>query len=266
MLRQSMENIQIKSCKVCGEEVTERWINAQYETLNFLGVKKKFIVEPGRWESELTNGFCKSCFERETKRNEKEKAEKELQEKNSKAIEIIGGRYAFENFNFDSYSPKTKSQEIALKTCREFDFNFENLMLVGPAGVGKSHLACSILKNSGDCIFNSQRWRVTELLRRIREFNDNAKQQSIEIEKVVYSKILVIEDIGVEKDTVWGSSILWEILDKRIENGINGLILTSNLGRSKLAENMTDRIPSRISHLCKFVQIDGPDNRLIKNA
>jgi len=227
-----------------------------------MGVKKEFTVEVGYWKTDLIDGKCKTCKKGEDEENEKKNKEKAIQETIQKGIEIVGGEYAYRNYNFDSYKPKTKSQENALNICRSLDPQKENLILVGPAGVGKSHLACAIILSSILRLLSAQRWRVTELLRHIRKFNDNAKIQDEEIKKIINSKPLLIEDIGVEKDTTWGTSILWEIIDNRIDKGINGLILTTNIGRSKMAEAMSDRIPSRITQLCKTIYVEGPDHRI----
>lgn len=259
-------NTRINKCADCDLTVTETWVKPVTRWLECMGMRKEFTVEMGRWETELENGRCKKCKKREDEENAKKETEKAVQEAIEKGIKVVGGEFAYRNYNFDSFKPKTESQKEALKVCKNFDPAMDNLILIGPAGVGKSHLACAIILSSLQNIASAQRWRVTELLRHFRKFNDNVINQENEIERVSNAKILVIEDIGVERDTTWGSSILWEILDKRIDRGINGLIITSNVGRSKLADTMSDRIPSRISQLCKFIQIDGPDHRITKGV
>ena len=263
MLLRSMENTRTKSCSDCGLSVTEKWINPEYETLDFMGEIRKFTIDPGHWETILINGLCPECKKREEIKNEKEKAEKAVQETIQKGIEIMGGEYAYKNYRFDSYKPKTESQKEALRICKEFDPSKDNLFLVGPTGVGKSHLACSISLESMPRLLSSQRWKITELLRQFR-VSKSAVEEREEIDSLSRCPLLILEDIGAQKETDWGNSILWEILDNRIENGVNGLVITSNVGRSMLASTIGERIPSRISSICRVVKIEGPDHRVTK--
>lgn len=262
-LLRSMANTRTEVCRMCGATTTARWIEAESQDLFFLGVKKTFVVENARWESDFFDGLCKKCKQANDLEKVKKENQRKIQETVTKAIKIIGGEFAYRNFNFDSYQPKTDSQKEALKIAKSFDPSKDNLMLVGPTGVGKSHLAVAIAMESMLRLLSSQRWRVSELLRHLRvekSFTDEATK----IESLVMCPLLILEDFGAHKETDWGTSILWEIIDRRLELCINGLIVTTNLGRGKMSEMIGDRIPSRLSQLCRVVKIDGPDARVTK--
>ena len=49
-----------------------------------MGEIRKFTIDPGHWETILINGLCPECKKREEIKNEKEKAEKAVQEINDK--------------------------------------------------------------------------------------------------------------------------------------------------------------------------------------
>ena len=55
------------------------------------------------------------------------------------------------NATFDSYSPKTKSQQEALATCQGYSMDKlqagEGLFLVGTYGTGKTHLTIATARN-----------------------------------------------------------------------------------------------------------------------
>lgn len=255
-----MANTRINSCKSCGFKVTETFVPEEVMEYSLLGLRRKLVAEPAKWESVLVDGLCEKCKKREDLKREKEKSEKDKQEKIRKGCEIIGGEYAYRNFNFDSYKPKTESQKEALKVAMAFNPARDNVMFVGPAGTGKSHLACAIALQSEENLNKTKRWRITELLRDFRRIE--AYEEANKINAIVNCKLLIIEDFGAHKETDWSTSILWEILDRRIETGTNGLIMTTNIGRGKMAEEMGERIPSRLSALCKIVKIDGPDGRI----
>lgn len=256
-------NTRINKCAGCELTVTETWIKPVTRWLECMGMRKEFTVEMGRWETELENGRCKKCKKREDEENEKKETEKAVQEAIEKGIKVVGGEFAYRNYNFDTFKPKTESQKEALRICKKFDPAKDNIYLVGPTGVGKSHLACSIALASMPRLLSAQRWKVTELLRQFRVFK-GATEETEGIDSLSRCPLLILEDIGAQKETDWGNSILWEIIDNRIESGANGLIVTSNVGRSMLASSMGERIPSRLSSICRIVKVDGPDHRVTK--
>lgn len=213
--------------------------------------------------------YCESCghqqaISEDIRRQEEKKAKRLAQEEAhlQRCIRVLGGKFVYENFTFESYKPKTKSQEEALLRCQEFSISKESLYISGPPGVGKSHLACAILRFWLDAgISGIERWRITEFFRFLRIQRTPQEEKEI-VDHFVNLKIFLLEDLGVQKETDWSSMMLWEIVDRRIEESKHGLIVTSNDGRGALADHMGDRIPSRLSSLCQIIKIDGADHRL----
>jgi len=251
-------------CKVCGQGFTEIWTVTTYQEYELAGVKRKISLLPEcaeRWGSD--RGECRDC-ERVRKENEaiwaQEAAKAALREK---CIELIGGEKPFKEFRFDSYRPQNESQRQALGTCSHFDPESENLLLIGPTGVGKTHLACATVLHFAEQSLAFWRYRITELLRMLR-YERKAEEEEKLIRQLSRIPILLIEDLGAHKTTDWAGAMLWEIIDRRIENQRNGLIITSNLGRGKMSESMGDRVPSRLSGICKVITIDGEDFRVHK--
>ena len=64
-------------------------------------------------------------------------------------------------------------------------------------------------------------------------------------------------------DTEYSMSIFYEILDGRLMQKQNGLIITSNLSLNELAVKMgDDRITSRIAGMCRVISLGGDDRRM----
>ena len=80
--------------------------------------------------------------------------------------------------------------------------------------------------------------------------------------------MLVIDDLGSEKLTEFSEQILFEIIDLRIINAVNGLIITSNLPLEDMVKRLgSERITSRIAMLCggNIFSLEGEkDHRLTK--
>ena len=97
-----------------------------------------------------------------------------------------------------------------------------NIVLQGEAGTGKSHLAFAMVKALSEytkeiAIFIN----VTDLLMKIKA---DFSQEEFLVNKIASAKFLVLDDLGMEKDSEWSFTILYNILNKR-----SNTIITTNL-------------------------------------
>src|SRR5215472_5219328 len=167
------------------------------------------------------------------------------------------------------------------------------LLLMGPCGVGKTHLAVSALKEivlrgpSG--LFYDYR----ELLKAIQD-SYNPESQTTEmsvLEPVLETDLLVLDDVGSSKPSLWALETVGHILNTRY-NKKRVMLLTTNFLDPEAAEDaspatpssrplgsrapavedtLTDRvgkrIRSRLYEMCRTVEISAPDyRREIRNA
>lgn len=145
----------------------------------------------------------------------------------------------------------------------------DSLYITGVRGTGKTHLAAAILRERvldrrphvSDIAWIS----VPDLLLKIRAtFRDRSEQsESGIIEEYSDCKLLVLDDMGVEKTSEWSLQTLYTIIDRRYREE-RQTIITSNLSLDELAEKLDDRIASRLSELCRVVVLTGPDRRIQK--
>jgi DNA replication protein DnaC len=99
------------------------------------------------------------------------------------------------------------------------------------------------------------------IYRDCRGIKDGEEEQAA-IDSFVNIPFLVIDDLGVDKKTDFSFSTLYEVIDGRDMSEMKGLIVTSNLSLSALAERLgDDRISSRLAGMCKIVEITGKDRR-----
>ena len=146
----------------------------------------------------------------------------------------------------------------------------ESLFITGPAGTGKSHLAAALMRNyfenmrSNDTI--SCGWvGVPMLLSRIRDtFKEGSKYTETElIDLYCSANFLVLDDLGVEKNSEWVLQTLYVIINQRWENMFQ-TIITSNYEIKDLADKLSDRISSRIAGFCRIHKLTGKDRRVEK--
>jgi DNA replication protein DnaC len=146
------------------------------------------------------------------------------------------------------------------------------LLLVGPVGVGKTHLAVAILREL------IERYQVSglfyqfgALLRRIQDsYNPISQTSELAVLQPVFdADILVLDELGASKPTDWVRDTMMQIINTRY-NDKRLTIFTTNFSDKRRNEKDTtelleDRIGvplrSRLYEMCKTVEIEGEDYR-----
>ena len=205
-------------------------------------------------------------IELERKRREVEEAKQYKINARAGAAYSLGGIRALDTFRMDKLKTTDTNRE-AIGAADTFDPSKDNLYLYGPVGCGKSHISVAGVyqwaennkkdDTNGTIWRNSKTVKPAALGREIRSAGGAEGETEI-IECLRESKILVIDDLGVEKDSEFMVNILYEIIDWRYMNMPGGLIVTSNLSLGALSKKLgDDRIPSRLRQMCKGFNLAG---------
>src|SRR5215469_3486110 len=166
----------------------------------------------------------------------------------------------YEHCDFESYATDladgktwTAQHEHALKQAklltqafvRAYPGTEKGLLLMGPSGVGKTHLAVAALKElirrGHQGLFCDYR----ELLKEI-QASYNPASQSTEmaiLEPVRTAEVLVLDDLGASKPSDWVRDIVGIVLNARY-NEKRTTIITTNYIDNPAAEGEPARLPS----------------------
>lgn len=171
-----------------------------------------------------------------------------------------------EDFDF-SFNPKIqKNKVIDLATCN-FIFKHENVLLLGPSGVGKSHIAQAIghraCLNGYHTIFVSAQKLFTDLRASLAD-NSYEKQ----LAAYVNPHLLIIDDLGLRPLKDNEPDDLQELIRRRYENG--STIITSNRAVEEwypLFNNplLASAAMDRLLHHVHIVELQGKSYRTGKN-
>ncbi len=145
--------------------------------------------------------------------------------------------------------------------------NPQGMYLTGAPGTGKTLLACIILNElilryGIDCRYAKINKDFLSALRNTYQKDSNfyGQEKNIE-EEFAEVEVLVIDDFGVQKDTDWANSKLYDLIDARYEKQ-KLTLLTSNQPLIDWKEKGEGRVYSRLCEMAKEIKLECPDYRM----
>jgi DNA replication protein DnaC len=163
----------------------------------------------------------------------------------------------FENFDLIYYSDKAdengqnprRRMTAILKLCKEYVLNFNpeasgNLLFMGNAGLGKTHLTLAIVSGVIEKGFLPIYGSAENLFTCI-ENEKFAGEGRGSYEALLNCDLLVIDDLGAEMATQFTKSVLYNLINTRILTR-KPTIINTNLSMKQIEEKYTPRISSRL--------------------
>ncbi|MFH2012634.1 MAG: ATP-binding protein [Pseudomonadota bacterium] len=216
---------------------------------------------------------------------------------------MIPSQFASVTLDDDTFIPRHHSQEEARTNSRKLVDSYpaqeRGLLFMGPAGVGKTHLAVGIIKKlTLEKGFSCKFVDVFHLLADIKQGYSEGRSDKEIIEPFVKAPVLVIDELGKGRNNEWESNILDQIISKRYNNSSDLItIVTTNYTtrsestlshtRTKVKKNplistkekifeeevlhetlqnrIGERIFSRLAEICKMIEMEGEDFRALKH-
>ena len=177
----------------------------------------------------------------------------------------------------------------AIKTLADFDFSFqpsvkreqidslhelgflerkENVVFLGPPGVGKTHLAISLAIAAAESGRRVYYGTLTDLIDSLEEA-EAAGRLNHRLKTLTHPALLVVDEIGYLPVTRSGAILFFQLVNRRYEHA--STVLTSNKGFEQWGEILHDEVMAaalldRLLHRCHMVNIRGNSYRMRRHA
>jgi DNA replication protein DnaC len=138
------------------------------------------------------------------------------------------------------------------------------LWFTGDVGTGKTTLAMLVSKAAMEADRTVAIYSLPRLLGMLRDSYDDDAAYSLSelLDRLCAVDLLHIDDVGAEQSSAWVLEQLYTIVNTRYEDG-RALLLTTNLDREALIQQIGLRTVSRIYEICGDpLPMWGEDNRI----
>ena len=136
------------------------------------------------------------------------------------------------------------------------------LWFFGSVGTGKTTLAMLVSSHALEAGHSVAIYSLPRLLAQIRTTFDDDRGNSYTdlLDRLTAVDLLHIDDVGAEKTSPWVLEQLYAIVNARYEDE-RAVIITTNLEREELAEQINERTVSRLEEMCEVLPLWGADAR-----
>ena len=140
----------------------------------------------------------------------------------------------------------------------------ENAILLGPSGVGKTHIALALGLAACQKGLAVRFTTASQLVHEMIEARDEKRLLRLQ-DQLAKANLLIVDELGYVPLSQSGSELLFDVFSRRYENGAT--IVTSNLPFQEwtsvfASERLTGALLDRITHHVHILEMNGESYRL----
>jgi DNA replication protein DnaC len=167
------------------------------------------------------------------------------------------------DFGFASGAPRLQIQELAGLSFVE---RAENVVLLGPSGVGKTHIGTALAYRATMAGIKTRFITAADLMLQLATARGQGRLKEYFNRAIIGPRLLVVDEIGYLPFGREEANLFFNVVAKRYERG--SMVLTSNLPFTQWAttfaddQTLTAAMLDRLLHHAHIVQIAGESYRL----
>lgn len=206
------------------------------------------------------------------RRNEEEAKQlimKQKQERVNAILEKSGLGKKFQKRTFENFRVTKENQE-QYKQAKEFAENFpkdKGLLITGPVGSGKTHLAAAVANYLIEKLYTVIFGNITDIMTLVKStYSKDSEVSELQIIDTLTKDVdlLIVDDLGKEYQSPNTSTVLYQIINRLYEDE-KPIIVTTNFNSELLKTKYKERgeaIVSRITEMTIPIIMTGKDWRL----
>lgn len=164
----------------------------------------------------------------------------------------------------DCFRRTAENLEYCQNYAAGFSLRSDNILMVGKTGVGKTHLSMAIAHEVIKLGYNVIYGSVINLLRMVESEHFGRSDSNDDTLKLLFEcDLLVIDDLGTEFHTSFSETMLYNIINTRLNTG-KPTIISTNLSKTELPSTYNERIISRLVCSYQILEFLGRDVRQMK--
>ena len=166
---------------------------------------------------------------------------------------------------FDYKSSSLNQTQLQQLSSLSFVERKENILLLGPSGVGKTHLAIALGYLCTQSRIKTRFMTMADLLLQLESAQYMHKLDNY-LKRFMQNRVLILDEFGYIKLNEAQANLLFQVINKKYETG--SIIITTNLPFTKWKEvlnndeALTAAILDRLIHHSHIINIQGESYRL----
>ncbi|WP_409054884.1 IS21-like element helper ATPase IstB [Streptomyces sp. SYP-A7185] len=168
-----------------------------------------------------------------------------------------------EDYDF-SFQPDLDPRKVKDLAALSFVEDKANVALLGPPGVGKTHIAVALAVAACRAGYSIYFTSLDDMVRQLKAAEDQGRLMS-KLTSYLRPAVLVVDEVGYQPLERAEANLVFQVISKRYEKG--SIILTSNKTFSEWGQVFGDEVLAtaildRLLHHCEVVPINGNSYRL----
>lgn len=228
------------------------------------------FLAAGREEKTIRVGVLCECGKEKAEQERKAQERREFEERMNRLRRDGITDPAYLQYTFDQ--DDRRNPDVS-DVCRKYVENWAEIkadnigiLFYGDVGTGKSFLACAIANALLEKLVSVSVTNFPRILNSLQGSFDDERQKRID--RLQHYSLLVIDDLGVERDTAYSVEQVYNVVDTRARSG-KPLIVTTNLSMKDLQNPPSlayKRIYDRVLEMCPIrLKLVG-ESRRVDNA